>query len=56
MLVEPDHAAMKAIAALVRAGRLRAEIDTVVPLEETAKAHERGETGRTTSKIALTVA
>ncbi|WP_372494265.1 NADP-dependent oxidoreductase [Actinoallomurus purpureus] len=55
-LVEPDYAAMKEIAALAEAGRLRAEIDSVFPLEEAAKAHERGETGRTTGKIALTVA
>ncbi|GII42098.1 NADP-dependent oxidoreductase [Planotetraspora phitsanulokensis] len=55
MLVEPDLAALKAIAALVEAGRLRAEIDTVLPLEQAAKAHERGETGRTTGKIVLTV-
>ncbi|WP_248961977.1 NADP-dependent oxidoreductase [Sphaerisporangium perillae] len=55
MLVEPDHAAMKAIAALVEEGRLHAEIDTVLPLEQAAKAHELGETGRTTGKIVLTV-
>ncbi|WP_249346746.1 NADP-dependent oxidoreductase [Microbispora sp. H11081] len=55
MLVEPDYAGMRAIAALVETGRLRAEIDTVLPLEEAAKAHERGETGRTTGKIVLTV-
>ncbi|SNT30583.1 NADPH:quinone reductase [Streptosporangium subroseum] len=55
MLVEPDYAGMKAIAALVETGGLRAEIDTVLPLEEAAKAHERGETGRTTGKIVLTV-
>ncbi|GIH23385.1 hypothetical protein Aph01nite_16950 [Acrocarpospora phusangensis] len=55
MLVEPDHAGMKAIAALVEEGRLRAKIDTVLPLEEVAKAHERGETGHTTGKIVLTV-
>ncbi|MCO5991238.1 NADP-dependent oxidoreductase [Actinoallomurus spadix] len=54
-LVEPDHAGMKEIAALVEAGRLRAEIDSVFPLEEAAKAHERGETNRTTGKIVLTV-
>lgn len=54
-LVEPDHAGLKAIAALVTAGRLRAEIDTVLPLEQAAEAHERGETGRTTGKIVLTV-
>ncbi|MFI6506249.1 NADP-dependent oxidoreductase [Streptosporangium sp. NPDC050855] len=56
MLVEPDHAALRAIAALAEAGRLRAEIDTVLPLEQAAEAHARGETGRTTGKIVLTVA
>ncbi|WP_345353693.1 NADP-dependent oxidoreductase [Actinoallomurus liliacearum] len=55
-LVETDHAGMKEIAVLVEEGRLRAEIDSVFPLEEAAKAHERGETGRTTGKIVLTVA
>ena len=54
-LVEPDYAGMKEIAALVEAGRLHAEIDSVFPLEEVAKAHELGERGRTTGKIVLTV-
>ncbi|WP_433191398.1 NADP-dependent oxidoreductase [Actinoallomurus sp. CA-150999] len=54
-LVEPDYAAMKEIAALAEAGRLRAAIDSVFPLEEAAKAHEHGETGRTAGKIVLTV-
>ncbi|MBO2450380.1 NADP-dependent oxidoreductase [Actinomadura barringtoniae] len=56
MLVEPDQYAMREIAALAAEGRLRAEIDTVLPLEEAAKAHERGETNRATGKIVLTVA
>jgi NADPH:quinone reductase-like Zn-dependent oxidoreductase len=55
-LVEPDYAALKEIVALVESGRLHAEIDTVFPLEEAAKAHALGETGRTTGKIVLTVA
>lgn len=55
-LVEPDYAGLKAIAALVADGRLRPEIDTVLPLAEAAKAHEIGERGRTTGKIVLTVA
>ncbi|MET9339654.1 NADP-dependent oxidoreductase [Nonomuraea sp. NPDC003804] len=55
VLVEPDHAAMKAIAALVEAGRLRAEIAAVFPLAEAAKAHELGETGRTVGKIVLEI-
>lgn len=55
MLVEPDHAALKAIAALAAAGRLRTEIAAVLPLAEAAKAHELGETGRTAGKIVLSV-
>ncbi|MGI5273803.1 NADP-dependent oxidoreductase [Nonomuraea sp. CA-218870] len=55
MLVEPDHAAMRTLAALMEAGRLRAEVAAVLPLTEAAKAHELGETGRTTGKIVLTV-
>ncbi|WP_326598123.1 NADP-dependent oxidoreductase [Streptomyces sp. NBC_01803] len=54
-LVEPDHAGLKTLAELVTAGRLRAEIDSVLPLERAAKAHELGESGRTTGKIVLTV-
>ncbi|MFG6200016.1 NADP-dependent oxidoreductase [Nonomuraea sp. JJY05] len=56
LLVEPDNAAMATIAKLVDTGRLRVEVDTVLPFEQAAKAHELGETGRTTGKIVLTVA
>ncbi len=55
LLVEPDHAAMRALAALVEAGKLRAEIAAAVPLAEAAKAHELGETNRTSGKIVLTI-
>ncbi|MFG1686458.1 NADP-dependent oxidoreductase [Nonomuraea sp. NPDC049269] len=55
MLVEPDHAAMKALAALAKAGKLRAELAAVLPLADAAKAHELGESGRTTGKIVLSV-
>ncbi|MFC5749766.1 NADP-dependent oxidoreductase [Actinomadura rugatobispora] len=55
LLVEPDQQGMKELAALAGAGRLRAQLDTVVPLEEAARAHERGETNRTTGKIVLSV-
>ncbi|MFI7128347.1 NADP-dependent oxidoreductase [Nonomuraea sp. NPDC050153] len=55
MLVEPDHAAMRALAALAEAGRLRAEVAAALPLAEAAKAHELGETNRVTGKIVLTV-
>ncbi|GGO87859.1 NADP-dependent oxidoreductase [Wenjunlia tyrosinilytica] len=56
MLVEPDRAGLRALARLVETGQLRVNVDTVLPLEEAAKAHELGETGRTTGKIVLSVA
>ncbi|MBT2231193.1 NADP-dependent oxidoreductase [Nonomuraea sp. NEAU-A123] len=55
MLVEPDHAAMKALAALAKAGKLRAVLAAVLPLADAAKAHELGESDRTTGKIVLSV-
>ena len=56
LLVEADHAGMKAIAELVESGDLRATIAATFPLAEAAKAHALGETNRTTGKIVLTVA
>ncbi|MFE1312558.1 NADP-dependent oxidoreductase [Streptomyces sp. NPDC058755] len=56
VLVEPDHLGLREIAALVEQGALRPVVETVLPLEEAAKAHEIGEQGRTTGKIVLTVA
>ncbi|MER5333642.1 zinc-binding dehydrogenase [Micromonospora sp. NPDC002717] len=55
ILVEPDHAGMKAIADLVARGQLRPLVDTTLPLREAAQAHERGETNSTTGKIVLSV-
>ncbi|MEU9699405.1 NADP-dependent oxidoreductase [Streptomyces sp. NPDC047981] len=54
-LVEPDYAGLLALAELVEAGRLRPEVDTVLPLAEAAKAHALGESGRTRGKLVLTV-
>ncbi|MER7000787.1 NADP-dependent oxidoreductase [Streptomyces sp. NPDC000410] len=54
-IVEPDHGGLKEITALVEAGLLRAEIAAVLPLKEAGRAHELGESGRTTGKIVLTV-
>ncbi|MFF4423108.1 zinc-binding dehydrogenase [Streptomyces sp. NPDC001549] len=56
MLVEPDQAALRAIAALVDSGRLRVGVDAVVPLEEAARAHTLGAGGPTRGKIVLSVA
>lgn len=55
MLVEPDQAGMRAIAALVEEGHLHAEIDSVFPLADAAKAHQRGETNRASGKIVLSL-
>ncbi|MET9608027.1 NADP-dependent oxidoreductase [Streptomyces sp. NPDC006512] len=55
LLVDPDLKGLEGIAALADAGLLRPLVDTVLPLEQAAKAHEIGELGRTTGKIVLTV-
>ncbi|MER6202595.1 NADP-dependent oxidoreductase [Streptomyces sp. NPDC001586] len=56
VLVEPDLQGLREIAALADQGLLKPLVDTVLPLEQAAKAHEIGELGRTTGKIVLTVA
>jgi NADPH:quinone reductase-like Zn-dependent oxidoreductase len=55
LLVEPDHAGLEGLAALVDAGQLRVHLETVLPLEQAARAHELGESGRTTGKIVLSL-
>lgn len=54
-LVEPDGPALATIAGLIDAGHVRVEVEETFPLEQAAKAHERGETGRTRGKLVLTV-
>ncbi|MFD3687901.1 NADP-dependent oxidoreductase [Nocardiopsis sp. NPDC058631] len=53
--VEADHQGMREIAALASGGELRAAVAGVFPLEEAARAHEMGESGRATGKLVLTV-
>lgn len=55
LLVEHDHAGMRAIAELVERGRLRAHVSGTFPLAEGARAHIQGEMGRTTGKLVITV-
>lgn len=55
MIVEADQAGMRAIAELVEDGQLRAVIADTFPLAEAARAHEAGETNRTTGKLVLTM-
>lgn len=56
ILVEPDYAALEAIAGLVDAGRIRVRLDTVFPFEDAATAHRVGEAGQTFGKSVLAVA
>jgi NADPH:quinone reductase-like Zn-dependent oxidoreductase len=55
ILVEPDRAGLEAIAGLAATGALRPHVDRTFPLEQAARAHELGETGRTLGKLVLTV-
>ncbi|MGI5160505.1 NADP-dependent oxidoreductase [Microbispora sp. CA-102843] len=51
--VRPSAHDLTQLTSLVEAGRLRVHVDQIVPLAEAAKAHELGQTGRTTGKIVL---
>ncbi|MFF3223460.1 NADP-dependent oxidoreductase [Nocardia suismassiliense] len=55
MLVEHDHAGMRALAGLVESGALRPTIAGAFPLAEAAKAHALGDTGRTVGKLVVTL-
>ncbi|GHI03662.1 NADP-dependent oxidoreductase [Streptomyces cellostaticus] len=55
MLVDADRSGMEAVADLVEQGKLRATIAGTFPLADAAKAHELGDTGRTTGKLVLLV-
>ncbi|MFG2848590.1 NADP-dependent oxidoreductase [Kitasatospora sp. NPDC048296] len=54
-LVEPDGAALTAIAGLIDAGEVAVEVEETFPLEQAGVAHARGEAGRTRGKLVLTV-
>ena len=55
ILVEPDRAGLEALAELVARRELRVRVSQTFPLEDAARAHELGETGRTQGKLVLTV-
>ncbi|MFE9728660.1 NADP-dependent oxidoreductase [Streptomyces sp. NPDC005794] len=56
LLVEPDAAALTAVAGLVDSGAVRVGVERVFPLEQAADAHRMGETNRTRGKLVLEVA
>lgn len=53
--VEPDHVALEQLAALADAGALRPYVQTTLPLEAAAKAHEIAAAGGVQGKIVLTL-
>jgi NADPH:quinone reductase-like Zn-dependent oxidoreductase len=55
MLVEADHGGMTAIADLVTEGKLRPVIAATFPMEDAARAHERGDSGHVAGKLVLTM-
>lgn len=54
-LVEPDHEGLFALSTLVEDGELVVDVAATFDLADAAEAHARGETGRTTGKLILTV-
>jgi NADPH:quinone reductase-like Zn-dependent oxidoreductase len=55
ILVEPDRAGLESRAARGADGALRPPVGGTLPLADAARAHERGELGRTQGKLVLTV-
>lgn len=53
--VEPKAEQLDEVAALIDAGKVKAFVETVLPLSEIKKAHELSQSGRTRGKIVLTV-
>ncbi|WP_245687538.1 NADP-dependent oxidoreductase [Streptacidiphilus griseoplanus] len=54
-LVEPDQRGLLELTALVESGRLRPEVESVLPLADAARAHQLVESGRTQGKVVLGV-
>ncbi len=55
ILVEPDYAALEALASLVDEGKLRVHVERTFSLELAADAHRLSESGHVTGKLVLTV-
>ena len=55
LFVEPDAAERAGITRLVDAGKLRATVETVLPLTEARRGHEIIQSGHARGKISLRV-
>ncbi|WP_410630570.1 NADP-dependent oxidoreductase [Amycolatopsis sp. cmx-4-83] len=55
ILVEPDRGGLTGLVELIEAGQLKVRVERTFPLEDVAKAHELGESGRVSGKLVLTL-
>ncbi len=55
ILVEPDRGGLTGLVELIEAGQLKVRVEQTFPLEDVAKAHELGESGRVSGKLVLTL-
>ncbi|MEU0792315.1 NADP-dependent oxidoreductase [Amycolatopsis sp. NPDC005961] len=55
ILVEPDCGGLTGLVELIETGQLKVRVEQTFPLEDAAKAHELGESGRVSGKLVLTV-
>ncbi|TDQ04623.1 NADP-dependent oxidoreductase [Labedaea rhizosphaerae] len=55
LLVEPDHAGLAGLVALIESGALRVHVERTFPLAQAAEAHRLGEAGHVSGKLVLTV-
>ncbi|WP_344310813.1 NADP-dependent oxidoreductase [Fodinicola feengrottensis] len=55
ILVEPDRVGLLGLVELVEAKQLRVQVEQTFPLDDVAKAHELGESGRVSGKLVLTI-
>ncbi|WP_290056812.1 NADP-dependent oxidoreductase [Amycolatopsis solani] len=55
ILVEPDRGGLTGLVELIEAGQLKVRVEQAFPLEDVAKAHELGESGRVSGKLVLTL-
>jgi NADPH:quinone reductase-like Zn-dependent oxidoreductase len=55
-IVEPDRTQLEEIGRLIDTGRLRAFVDSVLPIEQARQAFEQGLKGHSRGKIVLRIA
>lgn len=55
VFIQPNAAQLKSLADLVDAGKLKAVVETILPLDQAARAHEMNQAGHTRGKIVLRV-